>query len=98
MDKAKLGKLLGKLKALKDDAHAAGAGKAGKHAAAYLKEQGHRVLNADITRVVQPGLDYLHVDVTDPAQVFSSMSDKTKLVISLNSSGKISYAISYQTL
>ena len=49
-------------------------GKAGKHAAAYLIEQGHRVLNADIMQVAQLGLDYLQVDVTDPAQVFSSMS------------------------
>ena len=49
-------------------------GKAGKHAAAYLIEQGHRVLNADIKQVAQPGLDYLQVDITDPAQVFSSMS------------------------
>ena len=49
-------------------------GKAGKHVAAYLIQKGHRVLNADITQVNQEGLDYLKVDVTDPAQVFSSMS------------------------
>ena len=49
-------------------------GKAGKHVAAYLIHKGHSVLNADITRVNQEGLDYLKVDVTDPAQVFSSMS------------------------
>lgn len=49
-------------------------GKAGKHVAAYLAQKGHRVLNADITQVNQEGLDYLKVDVTDPAQVFSSMS------------------------
>ncbi|MBL81236.1 MAG: nucleoside-diphosphate-sugar epimerase [Rhodospirillaceae bacterium] len=49
-------------------------GKAGKHAANYLIQKGHRVLNADITKVNQEGLDYLKVDVTDSAQVFSSMS------------------------
>ena len=49
-------------------------GKAGKHVAAYLIQKGHSVLNADITQVNQEGLDYLKVDVTDPAQVFSSMS------------------------
>lgn len=49
-------------------------GKAGKHAATYLINQGHQVLNADIVQIKQPGLDYLQVDVTDAAQVFSSMS------------------------
>ena len=49
-------------------------GKAGKHVAAYLIQKGHRVLNADVTQVKQDGLDYLKVDVTDLAQVFSSMS------------------------
>ena len=49
-------------------------GKAGKHVAAYLIQKGHSVLNADITQVNQEGLNYLKVDVTDPAQVFSSMS------------------------
>ena len=49
-------------------------GKAGKHAAAYLIGQGHRVLNADIMQVAQLGLDYLQVDVTDPAQVFFNVS------------------------
>ena len=49
-------------------------GKAGKHVASHLIQKGYRVLNADITQVNQEGLDYLKVDVTDPAQVFSSMS------------------------
>ena len=49
-------------------------GKAGKPAAAYLIQKGHRVLNADITQLNQEGLDYLKVDVTNSAQVFSSMS------------------------
>jgi len=49
-------------------------GKAGRHVAAYLVAQGHRVLNADITNYPQTGLDYLKIDVTDAAQVFSAMS------------------------
>lgn len=49
-------------------------GKAGRHAAAYLLAQGHLVLNADITSYPQAGLDYLKVDITDAAQVFSAMS------------------------
>ena len=49
-------------------------GKAGRHAAAYLLAQGHQVLNADITSYPQAGLDYLKVDITDAAQVFSAMS------------------------
>ena len=46
-------------------------GKAGKHTAAYLIQKGHKVLNADIIQVNQEGLDYLKVDVTDPAQYFA---------------------------
>jgi len=49
-------------------------GKAGRHVAAYLVAQGHQVLNADITNLPQAGLNYLKVDVTDAAQVFSAMS------------------------
>lgn len=49
-------------------------GKAGRHVAAYLAAQGHRVLNADMSEYAQPGVDYLKVDVTDAGQVFSAMS------------------------
>ena len=49
-------------------------GKAGRHAAAYLAENNHKVLNADLMEFAQPNIDYLKVDVTDIGQVFSSMS------------------------
>lgn len=49
-------------------------GKAGRHAARYLLDQGYRVLNADITNHPQPGLDYMQLDVTDAGQVFSALS------------------------
>jgi len=49
-------------------------GKAGRHVAAYLAMNGHKVLNADLTQFSQPDVDYLKIDVTDIGQVFSSMS------------------------
>lgn len=49
-------------------------GKAGRHVAAYLLKKGHKVMNADVASHPQPGLDYLKVDITDAAQVFSAMS------------------------
>ena len=49
-------------------------GKAGKHVASYLAHKGMRVLNADLQNFKQSNIDYLKVDITDAAQVFSSMS------------------------
>ncbi len=49
-------------------------GKAGRHVSAYLAKKGHDVLNADVIDLKQPDIHYLNVDVTDAAQVFSSMS------------------------
>ena len=49
-------------------------GKAGKHVASYLSNKGMRVLNADLQNFKQSNIDYLKVDITDAAQVFSSMS------------------------
>jgi len=49
-------------------------GKAGKHVASYLSNKGMRVLNADLQNSKQSNIDYLKVDITDAAQVFSSMS------------------------
>ncbi len=50
-----------------------GAGKAGKHAIAYLVEQGHRVLNVDKIALNHPGVDNRLADVTDAGQVFDIM-------------------------
>ena len=41
---------------------------------AYLREQGHRVLNADITNPMVAGQDELQLDLTDAGQVFDAMS------------------------
>src|SRR5210317_700351 len=49
-------------------------GKAGKHVASYLANKGMSVLNADLQNFIQSNIDHLKVDITDAAQVFSSMS------------------------
>ena len=51
-----------------------GSGKAGKHAIAYLLEQGHRVLNVDLVHLDLPGVDNLIADITDSGQMFNAMS------------------------
>jgi nucleoside-diphosphate-sugar epimerase len=51
-----------------------GSGKAGKHAVAYLLDQGHRVMNVDLVALDHPGVDNLIADITDSGQVFNAMS------------------------
>ena len=51
-----------------------GSGKAGKHAIAYLLDQGHRVMNVDLTPLDYPGVDNLIADITDSGQMFNAMS------------------------
>ena len=51
-----------------------GSGKAGKHAVAYLLDQGHRVLNVDLTPLDHPKVDNLIADITDSGQMFNAMS------------------------
>ncbi|RYF64243.1 MAG: NAD(P)-dependent oxidoreductase [Cytophagaceae bacterium] len=51
-----------------------GTGKAGKHAIAYLLDQGHRVMNVDLTPLDHPGVDNLIADITDSGQMFNAMS------------------------
>jgi nucleoside-diphosphate-sugar epimerase len=50
-----------------------GSGKAGRHAIAYLLEQGHRVTNADLVSLDLAGVDNLRVDLTDAGQVFNAL-------------------------
>jgi nucleoside-diphosphate-sugar epimerase len=50
-----------------------GSGKAGKHAVAYLVQQGHRVLNFDKVPLKLAGVDDLLGDITDAGQVYSAM-------------------------
>jgi len=50
-----------------------GMGKAGRHAVAHLRAQGHRVLNADLAVPMVAGNDDLRVDLTDAGEVFNAM-------------------------
>lgn len=49
-----------------------GSGKAGRHATAYLRDQGHRVTNLDWVASDVPGITTLKVDLTDAGQVFNA--------------------------
>jgi len=51
-----------------------GSGKAGKHVIPYLLDQGHRVMNVDLTLLDHPGVDNLHADITNSGQIFNAMS------------------------
>jgi nucleoside-diphosphate-sugar epimerase len=51
-----------------------GSGKAGKHVVPYLLNQGHRVMNVDLTPLDHPGVDNLIADITDSGQIFNAMS------------------------
>ena len=51
-----------------------GSGKAGKHVIPYLLDQGHRVMNVDLTPLNYPGVDNLTADITDSGQMFNAMS------------------------
>ena len=56
-----------------------GSGKAGKHVIPYLLEQGHRVMNVDLTPLKHPGVDNLTADITDSGQMFNAMSSYASL-------------------
>lgn len=51
-----------------------GSGKAGKHVISYLLNQGHRVMNVDLTPLDMPGVDNLQADIADSGQMFNAMS------------------------
>ena len=51
-----------------------GTGKAGRHAIAYLLNQGHRVLNVDLSPLDLPGVDNRIADITDAGQMFDVMA------------------------
>lgn len=51
-----------------------GSGKAGKHVIPYLLDQGHRVMNVDLTPLKHPGVDNLIADITDSGQMFNAMT------------------------
>ncbi|NYD56146.1 nucleoside-diphosphate-sugar epimerase [Nocardioides marinisabuli] len=51
-----------------------GSGKAGRHVAPFLAEQGHQVTNADLVPLGHPDVADLRVDLTDAGQTYSAMA------------------------
>lgn len=51
-----------------------GSGKAGKHVAPFLAEQGHQVTNADLVPLGHPGVGDLKVDLTDIGETYSALA------------------------
>jgi nucleoside-diphosphate-sugar epimerase len=51
-----------------------GSGKAGKHVAPFLAEQGHQVTNADLVPLKHPDVDDLKVDLTDIGETYSALA------------------------
>lgn len=51
-----------------------GSGKAGKHVAAHLAEQGHHVTNADLVALGHPAVADLQVDLTDAGDTYSALA------------------------
>ena len=51
-----------------------GSGKAGRHVVPYLRDRGHRIVNADLTPLAVPGIDNIAVDVADSGQMFNVLT------------------------
>lgn len=51
-----------------------GSGKAGKHVAPFLAEQGHQVTNADLVPLRHPAVDDLMVDLADIGETYSALA------------------------
>ena len=51
-----------------------GSGKAGRHVAPYLAEQGHQVTNADLVPLEHPAVADLHIDLTDAGETYSALA------------------------
>lgn len=51
-----------------------GSGKAGRHVAPYLADQGHQVTNADLVPLGHPSVADLRVDLTDAGETYSAMA------------------------
>ena len=51
-----------------------GSGKAGRHVAPFLAEQGHQVTNADLVPLGHPAVDDLAVDLTDVGETYSALA------------------------
>ena len=51
-----------------------GSGKAGRHVAPYLADQGHQVTNADLVPLGHPDITDLPVDLTDGGETYSALA------------------------
>jgi nucleoside-diphosphate-sugar epimerase len=51
-----------------------GSGKAGRHVAPYLADQGHQVTNADLVPLGHPAVADLQVDLTDAGETYSALA------------------------
>jgi nucleoside-diphosphate-sugar epimerase len=51
-----------------------GSGKAGRHVAPFLAEQGHQVTNADLVPLGHPAVDDLTVDLTEIGETYSALA------------------------
>ena len=51
-----------------------GSGKAGRHVAPFLADQGHQVTNADLVPLGRPGVADLRVDLTDTGATYSALA------------------------
>jgi nucleoside-diphosphate-sugar epimerase len=51
-----------------------GSGKAGRHVARYLAEEGHHVTNADLVPLDHPAVADLRVDLTDAGETYSALA------------------------
>jgi nucleoside-diphosphate-sugar epimerase len=56
-----------------------GSGKAGRHVAPYLAEQGHQVTNADLVPLAHPEVTDLRVDLTDVGETYSALAGLASL-------------------
>jgi nucleoside-diphosphate-sugar epimerase len=56
-----------------------GSGKAGRHVAAFLADQGHHVTNADLVPLSHPAVADLRVDLTDAGETYSALAGLASL-------------------
>ena len=56
-----------------------GSGKAGRHVAPYLADQGHHVTNADLVPLGHPNVADLRVDLTDAGETYSAMAGLARM-------------------
>ncbi len=56
-----------------------GSGKAGKHVAPYLADQGHQVTNADLVPLSHPDVNDLRVDLTNAGETYSAIAGLASL-------------------